>query len=78
MYTKNNVIGRAVVVVALAIVALLNATRCDLLDAGYGLYDFGYGGYSYYDPTDTIQSVIDYRQDVYDWSNNAWDEYILQ
>jgi hypothetical protein len=31
-----------------------------------------------YDPTDTIQSVIDYRQDVYDRVNDAWDEYIRQ
>lgn len=31
-----------------------------------------------YDPTDTIQSVIDYRQDVYDNVNAGWDEYIRQ
>ncbi len=42
----------------------------------------GLGGYfpasDLYDPTDIIQDVIDYRQDVMEWSANAWDEYILQ
>lgn len=45
---------------------------------GYG-YDWtGYGGYGYYDPTATIMSVNDYRQSVYDASNDAWDAYIRE
>lgn len=31
-----------------------------------------------YDPTADIQSVIDYRQDVLDTSNDGWDDYIRQ
>ena len=50
---------------------------------GYGGYTGGYTDWSYpdyglYDPTNDIQSVIDYRQDVMDWSNDAWDAYIRQ
>jgi hypothetical protein len=33
---------------------------------------------SLYDPTADIQSVIDYRQDVMDASNDGWDDYIRQ
>ena len=33
---------------------------------------------SLYDPTADIQSVIDYRQDVYDTANDGWDDYIQQ
>ncbi len=31
-----------------------------------------------YNPTYEIQSVIGYRQSVMDWSNDAWDAYILE
>lgn len=44
-------------------------------DMGMGDY---YGGYGYYDPTDTIMSVNDYRSSVYESSNDAWDAYIRQ
>jgi hypothetical protein len=57
----------------------------DLLGGMGGYYpDYGYSGWGYfpdyglYDPTDTIQSVVDYRQSVMDWSANAWSDYILQ
>jgi len=36
------------------------------------------GGYPLFDATGIIQDVIDYRQDVYDACNDAWDEYIRQ
>ena len=45
---------------------------------GYG-YNYGYyPAYGLYDPTNDIQSVISYRQDVMDWSNDAWDAYIRE
>ena len=44
---------------------------------GYGSYYDPYSYYGYYD-TSTVQSVIDYRLDAMDWSNNAWDEYIRE
>ena len=56
----------------------------DLLGGGGYYPDLGYSSWNYfpdyglYDPTDTIQSVIDYRQSVMDWSANAWSDYILQ
>jgi hypothetical protein len=40
------------------------------------MFDPGYPAWGLYDPTADIQSVIDYRQDVMDWSNDAWDAYI--
>ena len=70
-------------VIGLGLLALAASTGCD-----YGLsslfmpeYSSQYSywpGYSLYDPTDTIQGAINYRQSVMDWSNNAWDEYIRQ
>lgn len=63
-------------VLALGFSAVVAATGCDELYSG--LYDGYYPSYGYYDPTLTIQSVIDYRQSVYDASNAAWDEYIRQ
>ena len=66
------------------------ATGCDLYDiggydlfGGYGDVFGGWDGYGYpasdlYDPTDIIGDVIDYRQDVMDWSNDGWDDYIHQ
>lgn len=53
------------------------ASGWTLLQNGCGDISY-FPGYGLYDPTGTIQSVIDYRQDVMDWSANAWDEYILQ
>ena len=69
-------IGKAILsLVGLFCVA--GGTGCDeLLNAAY------LGGYfpasTYYDPYYDIQSVIDYRQDVMDWSNDAWDAYIRE
>lgn len=70
-----------------AVICLGAATGCDLYDlggyGGYGDWYGGWGGYGYpasdlYDPTAIIGDVIDYRQEVMDWSNDAWDEYIRQ
>ncbi|MBN2447204.1 MAG: hypothetical protein JXO22_10785 [Phycisphaerae bacterium] len=46
-------------------------------DYGYG-YDWGYPDYGLYDPTDTIQGVVDYRTSVMDSTAAAWDDYIRQ
>lgn len=57
-----------VLCVLLLVGIALASTGCD--DYPLGGYDpFGYG-------YDAIQSVLDYRQDVYDAANAAWDEYI--
>ncbi len=45
-------------------------TGCD--DLSY------YPSYGLHDPTGVIQDVIDYRQDVMDWSCDAWDAYIRE
>lgn len=52
---------------------------------GYGYYpDYGYSDWGYfpdyglYDPTDTILSVNDYRQDVMESTADAWDAYIRE
>ncbi len=60
---------RRVAMAALATAALATLCGCDL---GLG----GLGDTSLYDATGVIQSVNDYRQDVYDNANAAWDEYI--
>ena len=59
---------------------LLSASSLDLngYGTGYDLYGGYYPSFSLYDPTDTIQDVIGYRQSVMDWSNDAWDAYIRQ
>jgi len=67
-----------------AVLAL--AAGCDQTALVGGGVPGGFGGWTggywpdwgYYDPTDTIQGVIDYRWEVMDWSNDAWDEYIRQ
>jgi len=59
---------------------LSNLGGTDLWDTG-GWDTGGWATYpdsTLYDPTATIQSVIDYRQDVYDNVNAGWDEYIMQ
>jgi hypothetical protein len=70
----------------LATLTLLSG--CDLatlaglsnLAGSLGGWDTGYyyPSTTLYDPTADIQSVIDYRQEVYDNSNAAWDEYIRE
>jgi len=82
----NNAVKKAIfALVGLAILAA--GTGCDSLGLGnllgYDLGGLGFGGYgfpdtTYYDPYYDIQSVIDYRQDVMDWSADAWSDYILQ
>ncbi len=91
---KNNraggLTGRLVVSV-LAIACLAAAGGCDELvnldnvASWGGLADpwytssLGLPGYStLYDPTSTIQSVIDYRQGVMDSVADGWSDYILQ
>lgn len=80
------------IMIALALTMALASAGCDYglgaLNALNGLQGLaGYGGwdtygsypdYGSYDPTGGIQSVIDCQQDVMDWSENAWDGYILQ
>lgn len=69
---------------AALLLSLATLCGCDLYNtAGLWPLDFYSGYYSYpayglYDPTSTIQSVVEYRQDVMDWSANAWSEYILE
>ena len=85
---------RSAVMASVMLAALTTLCGCDMLGlAGLsnlagalnGLGDLsGYNtGYyypatSYYDPTAEIQSVNSYRQEVYDNSNAAWDEYIRE
>jgi len=78
MFANKSSLRRLVLIVALAVVALTGATGCDLLGTGLGSLGFGFGSYGLFDPTDTIQSVLDYRWDVMDFSNDAWNDYILQ
>lgn len=68
-----------------ALTALMTTTGCDLATGlGYGLgagWDYlsgFYPDYGLYDPFNDIQNVIGYRQEVMDWSNDAWDAYIRQ
>lgn len=71
---------------AAALLASLAALcGCDLYNtAGLWPLDFysgyynSYPAYGLFDPTSTIQSVVQYRQDVMDWSADAWSEYILE
>lgn len=80
--TRNlkNVVAK--VILTLGLVAVIGAgAGCDeWLDpyAYLGYVDYGYPSWGLYDPTDTIQSVVDYRQDVMDWSADAWCDYIRQ
>ncbi len=80
------------ILVALTLTVALASTGCDyglsalnalgalqgLGDYEGGWNDWGFPDSSLYDPTNEIQSVIGYQQEVMDWSANAWDEYILQ
>jgi hypothetical protein len=69
---------RRMAVVGVLLVGLSMACGCDMYGTtGYG-YTTWYPDTTYYDPTWEIQSVIDYRQDVMDWSAAGWSDYILQ
>jgi hypothetical protein len=82
-----------VVLSLIALFCVVGGTGCDdslmggYLDALTGGYTSGLtAGYpttgfpatGYYDPTNDIQSVNSYRQDVMDWSNDQWDAYIRE
>ena len=69
---KNNM--RRIAVAGVMLAALVSMGGC--YDYGLGNLGGGWGGSSLYDPTSTIQGVIDYRQDVMDRSADAWDQYI--
>ncbi len=75
---ESQVVLRMLGLLSLGLAAIFTATGCDYSSmVGLG----GYPDCSLLDPnycSDIIGSVIDYRQDVMDWSNNAWDEYILE
>ncbi len=70
---------------AALLMTLASLTGCDLygtaglwpLDFYTGSY-YAYPAYGLYDPTSTVQSVVEYRQDVMDWSADAWCDYILE
>lgn len=71
----------AIVTLALTMLVSLAATGCELtdvlLDTSYGLYpSYGYFDYGFMPDAATIQSVNDYRSDVFDSANDAWDDYI--
>jgi hypothetical protein len=53
---------------ALGFTSVVSSAGCDYLDSGYG----------YWPDYNTVQSVLDYRQSVYDNANAAWDAYILE
>jgi hypothetical protein len=62
-----------------ALVCVAAGTGCDQLLGTTGAYLNGwFPATGLYDPTNDIQSVIDYRLDVMEASNDAWDEYIRQ
>jgi hypothetical protein len=75
---KNNM--RKAVLASAVLAGLAALCGCDQ----WTTYDplLGYANFPqvtpYYDPTETIQSVWEYRQEVYDNSNAAWDEYIRE
>ena len=79
---KNNM--RRMAVATVMLVAVISMGGCyeaanlvgglgSLLGAGG---DPGYIWTGGYDPSSTIQGVVDYRQDVMDRSADAWDQYI--
>ncbi|HOW73004.1 MAG TPA: hypothetical protein PKY77_20595 [Phycisphaerae bacterium] len=78
--SANNKSGRGRwikgLVLALGFSAVAAATGCDELYSG--LYGGYYPSYGYYDPTSTIQSVISYRQSVYEASNAGWGAYFQE
>ena len=79
MFASNHNLKNAVVKVILMVCGLLVAAGglgCDTTGLMNGLGVLGTG--SSFDPTSIIQSVIGYRQEVMDWSNSGWDDYILQ
>jgi hypothetical protein len=67
--TNNRKIGVGRLVLALGVVLGFAVAGGTL-----GCDDYGYD--RFYPDFDTVQSVLDYRTDVYDAANDAWDEYI--
>ena len=68
---------RRMAVVGVVLVGLSTLCGCDQ----YGTNGYStsyYPGTSYYDPTWEIQSAMNYRQDVMDWSADGWSDYIRQ
>jgi len=57
--------------------AVVFENGCNLLGSG-GYYGYGFPSDGLYDPTDTIQGVIDYRLDVMDSVAAGWSDYLLQ
>ena len=80
--------GMGILAVVVGAAILLASTGCDEysnLASWGGLVDpwytssMGLPAYpTYYDPTDTIQSVIDYRWSAMDNAAAGWSDYILQ
>jgi hypothetical protein len=67
----------SLLLVLVALIVAFANTGC--VPAGYVMNQYGvWPDYSLYDPTNEIQSVIGYRQDAMDCSNDAWDEYIRE
>lgn len=62
-----------IVLVIAGIVTLVSSTGCDSMD-GFGT---GFDSYGYFTPDyDTVQSVLDYQDSVYESANDAWTDYI--
>lgn len=82
MAPKMNGTAAKVLMVLAGVLCLAAASGCDMLGlspyVGTGYWGNDYPDWGLYDPYNDIQSVIDYRQDVMDWSANAWDEYIRE
>lgn len=75
-----------ILLVLVGVVSLTVATGCDewmypgdFYPGNYlGNYGYTYPDFGLYNPTHDIQSVIDYRLNAMEASNNGWDEYIRQ
>ncbi|HKQ47267.1 MAG TPA: hypothetical protein VJZ71_04255 [Phycisphaerae bacterium] len=67
--------------ILLALAGIFSASGCDLTEFGgyYDYYDpYGFGSLGFLPDASVVQSVNDYRQDVFDTANDAWDEYIRE
>ena len=80
---KNTIIlsTRWAVWTVIALALMIPASGCDLLGTGgyYDYYDpYGFDSLGFVPDWSVVQSVNDYRQDVFDSANDAWDEYIRE